>query len=642
MQFNKLRWGSTDAHKGLPYYTTLLRASHAVYSRVAPCGRPWSRITTVFRQQASLRPLQNKRSEQGRNELWPLQRLQHIANTEEQDIAPSIIIVGAGPTGLSAANLLGMAGIKTLVLERNADLSDCPKAISIDDEGLRICQAMGLIDEITEHVVLDIEAHYLSKQHFLTKVSPTSRRNGYPLISTFHQPAFEATLLQGLARFPCVEVRFQHTVETFVQDAEKVTLHINTPDGTLSTMDCDYLLACDGGKSPVRHTLDIPMYQPTLLPRRPRHNRRETDVGERWLVVDTINDDDTSTAATFFCNYTRPAVTVPAPHHARRWEFMLLPNEKDTDLLADETIYELIRQARAFHPTMRLEVPNSKPHVVRKTVYTFRSVVAQRFIQGRVFLLGDAAHLMPPFGGQGMNSGLRDAHNLCWKLQMVLQQHASPKLLETYHTERYPHVKEMVLFSSILGNIVMTTTQRASQIRDWLFALVNKIPPLRNAITEMRVKPQPRYSKGFLLASKDKRSKKFVGAFLPQPVILTRDGNKVLLDDVLGNGFAIIRLYEKPEQAFEDVPEKIGQLGEVKYVCVQPQGVPFAEVESERGEVVSDVDGVLGKFLQDRQDIFVVVRPDRYVMGVFNTKERRALKMLLIQKAINNHIIEHI
>ncbi len=569
----------------------------------------------------SLRPFRNKQLGLGRNQLWPLQRLQNVANTKEQGIAPSVVIVGAGPTGLAAANLLGMAGIKTWLLERNTDLSDCPKAITIDDEGLRICQAMGLADKITKHVVLDIEAHYLSKQHFLAKVSPTSRRNGYPLISTFHQPAFEAILFQGLDRFPCVEVRFQHIVETFVQDTEKVTLCVSTPDGTRLTIECDYLLACDGGKSPIRHALGIPMYHPTLLPGWQKQNTRETDTGQRWLVVDTVNDDDASTAATFFCEYTRPAMTVPAPHHARRWEFMLLAGEDDTSLSADDTIRELIHQARASHPTMRVEAQHSKPRIVRKTVYAFRSVVAQHFLQGRVFLLGDAAHLMPPFGGQGMNSGLRDAHNLCWKLQTVLQQHANPRLLETYHAERYPHVREMILFSSILGNIVMTTTRHASQLRNWFFTVVNALPPLRNAITEMRVKPQPRYSKGSLLLHANQNKKRLVGALLPQPQVLTRDGSMLLLDNVLGNGFVVLRLYEKPEYAFKDVPEDIGHQSGIKYVCVLPQGTVFAEEEQKHCEVVSDVDGVLGGFLRDSRDIFVVIRPDRYVAEVFKTEK---------------------
>jgi len=588
---------------------------------------------------------------------------QNPAYSQGDKTSPSVIIVGAGPTGLAAANLLGMAGIQTLVLERNATLSDCPKAISIDDEGLRVCQAMGLRDAVIEHVVLDIEAHYVSAQHLFAKVSPTSRRNGFPLISTFHQPAFEATLLQGLDRFPCVKVCFQHTVETFVQEQEKVTLTVSTPDDTHYTLDCDYLLACDGGKSPIRHLLGIPMYSPTLLPRRRKHNKREDDSRQRWLVVDTINDDDVSTAATFFCEYRRPAVSVPAPHHARRWEFMLLRGERDEDLMADDTIHKFIRQARASHPHIHPAIQHSKPIIIRKTIYAFRSVIAQRFMQGRVFLLGDAAHLMPPFGGQGMNSGLRDAHNLCWKLRLVLQEQAHPRLLETYHVERYPHVKEMILFSSLLGNVVMTTTRMGAWFRNRFFAFVNALPPLREAITEMRVKPQPRYKRGFLLPipfnvqmetrapargrpshtrippkrtviwegrplagalaqfkrlSQHNIHTKLIGAFLPQPYVLTQEGKRVLFDDVLGNGFVLLRLYEKPEQAFEDAQGEQWQRLGVKRVCVMPQGVTGEVMKVEGCEVVSDVDGRLGDFLRHRQGILLVlVRPDRYVAGVF-------------------------
>ncbi len=534
---------------------------------------------------------------------------------------PAIVIVGAGPTGLAAANLLGMYGIRTLVLERNATLSDCPKAITIDDEGLRTCQAMGLIDQIVEHCVLNIEAHYLSAQHFLAKVAPTSRRNGYPLISTFHQPTFEAVLLRGLERFPCVEVRFGHTVEAFTQDTTGVTLSIRTSDGTDFSLSCDYLLACDGGKSPIRHALGIPMLQPRLLPRRSKKNRRDADEVQRWLVVDTLDDDDKSHAATFFCEYNRPAVTVPAPSQARRWEFMLLPGDQEADLLRDETIYTFIQQARGSYPTTRVGSLKSNPQILRKTIYAFRSVAAQRFMQSRVFLLGDAAHLMPPFGGQGMNSGLRDAHNLCWKLREVLQQGANPQLLATYQTERAPHVREMILFSSILGGIVMTPTRRASRLRDAFFTCINAIPPLRNAITEMRVKPQPRYRKGFLFPSKS--SKQLVGAFLPQPSVMTQDGKKMLLDNVLGNEFAALRLYENPEHNLKAImPEYLMQDMKVQYICVLSEHSPFPQTEQKNCIFVRDEEGVLEKFLRYRKDSIVVVRPDRYVAGVFQIGEQ--------------------
>ena len=605
-------------------------------------------------------------------------------NAQADTTSVPIIIVGAGPTGLAAANLLGQAGIETLVLERNTSLSDCPKAISIDDEGLRVCQAMGLYDEIVKHVVLNIEAHYVSARHLFAKVAPTRQRNGFPLISTFDQPAFEEALLQGLARFPCVEVRFQHTVETCMQGKDNVTLTVSTPENTRYTMQCSYLLACDGGKSPIRHMLNIPMEKPTLLPRLRRRSKRETDKRQRWLVVDTVNDDDTSTAATFFCSYRRPAVSVPAPHNARRWEFMLLPGEDGEDLLDDAIIHDLIRQARAAHPFMQNTVQQHKPLIIRKTIYTFRTVLAQKFMQGRIFLLGDAAHLMPPFGGQGMNSGLRDAHNLCWKLQLVLQGRDTPRLLETYSTERYPHVREMILFSSLLGDVVMTTTHTGAWFRDRFFALVNALPPLRDAITEMRVKPQPRYKKGFVLSlpfdiqngagdtfsqrtpttpfsqrtptrgyptilpsrashaqasysrvapcgrpsslgnpiarfkQLFKHNPKLVGSFLPQPYVSNQKGERVLLDDVLGNGFAVLRLYEEPEVAFENIQEDMWQQIGVKRVCVLPRGTTNHEVTNVGYEFVSDVDGQLGVFLRHRRDIVVLVRPDRYVAGIYS------------------------
>jgi 3-(3-hydroxy-phenyl)propionate hydroxylase len=498
-------------------------------------------------------------------------------NDHQHSLPVSVVIVGAGPIGLATANLLGLAGIDTLILERNATVSDYPKAISLDDEGLRICQAMRLGNALDSHTILGIDAHYISGNRLIAKVSPTSRRNGHPLISTFFQPEFEAILLQGLQRFPHARLYFQHTVETFDQDEHGIIIMVRTPDGQLRKIRCAYLLACDGGASTIRHILAIPMLGTTYA--------------QRWLVVDCINDDDPSTAARFFCNPQRPFVTVPSPHAGKRWEFMVLPGEDEVELLKQENVETLIRQSGG----------SVHPHIVRQRIYSFHAIRAESFSQGRVFLLGDAAHMMPPFGGQGLNSGLRDAHNLCWKLAFVLHGHAHPRLLDSYHTERSWHVARMIALSALLGSIVMPRKRSLALGRDALLLTLNAIPAIRTYIREARPKPQPRYKQGWFLSGSNRMSRALAGCMLPQPEISLQPGHHLLLDELMGDGFAIVRLHDNPSQAFAPLTHDLWQRLQTRFVCVSP-----------------DEDLTFTRFLRNRRDLFVLVRPDRHIMGVFD------------------------
>jgi 3-(3-hydroxy-phenyl)propionate hydroxylase len=212
---------------------------------------------------------------------------------------------------------------------------------------------------------------------------------------------------------------------------------------------------------------------------------------------------------------------------------------------------------------------------------------------------------MPPFGGQGMNSGLRDAHNLCWKIALVLQGQARSHLLETYHEERYPHVAQMILFSSLLGKIIMPTHRSIALLRDIFFRGLNVLPPTREALTEMRIKPQPKYTHGFLLPTSSKDNKALRGMLLPQPVVRTQEGEHLLLDDLLGNGFALLRLQEKPSEAFAPLKSALWEQLQVRFVCVQP----------------SSIEGDLHSFFRDQHERCILVRPDRYVFGVFRVSE---------------------
>ena len=502
-----------------------------------------------------------------------------------------VIIVGGGPTGLCAANLLGLAGISTLILERNSYLSDYPKAISLDDEGLRICQAMGLSADLSHCILSGINAHYLCAGRLLAKVAPTSRRNGYPLISTFNQPEFETTLLAGLERFACVTMLFQHTVQAIEQTNERIIVSAHTPDGDLHRFECAYLLACDGGRSTIRSALNIPMKGSTY--------------DQKWAVIDCVGDDDPSAIAKFFCNPQRPAMTVPSPHGGRRWEFMLLPGEAEQEMLHSNRIATLIREVGG----------SPHPQIVRRAIYTFHSTLAQRLSRGRVFLLGDAAHMMPPFGGQGLNSGLRDAHNLCWKLGLVLHGLADANLLETYHQERHKHVAQMIFFSSLLGNVVMSTKKPVALGRNLLLHGLNAIPAIRNYFAEARIKPQPRYASGFFLPDSSRLSKAMTGTMLPQPEVMTPQGQRVLLDDLLGTDFAIV--------AFCTNLDKIREVGKLNAGLHNHSGfwerlnTRLVCVQSEIGRAIGD--NALRPY---DDDLFIVVRPDRYVLGVF--KEEKA------------------
>ncbi|EFH90241.1 monooxygenase FAD-binding [Ktedonobacter racemifer DSM 44963] len=566
-----------------------------------------------------------------------LDHLRHAPIPGKLPAYSSVIIVGAGPTGLAAANLLGLLGVSTLLIERNEGLCTFPRAISIDDEGLRICQAIGLRDALLPSMRLGTEAHYLSGPHLLARVAPTQQRNGFPLISTFHQPTFEQALLQGLARFPHVHICFQHELLTFRQDENEVLLTLRTPGEQQVQVRCAFLLACDGGRSPVRHALALIMHAPSLsqallpLAARLRKPVQARQAPQRWLVVDCVEDDDPANAIIFFCNPTRPAVTVPAPAQGRRWEFMLHPQEQSEDMLREERIQALIRQSRLA----QRHWSSGKPaQISRKAVYTFYATMTSRLAHHRVFLLGDAAHLMPPFGGQGMNSGLRDVHNLCWKVALVLQRRAGQSILASYQGERVPHIREMILFSSTLGKIIMPTNRLVALLRDLLLrGVIARISAFTESLREMRVKPQPRYSQGLILSTRLPGFRHVPGSYLPQPQMLTRAHQPLALDDLLGPGFSLIRL--APEEDLVGAPLQHPAWSRLKprYIVLVPRlrHVPSKQYFSPHITPAYDLDGSLQALFQGRHDLYLLVRPDRYILGVFRTNEATAFAHRLLR-----------
>jgi 3-(3-hydroxy-phenyl)propionate hydroxylase len=541
----------------------------------------------------------------------------------------AVIIVGAGPTGLVAANLLGQQGIETLVLESHASTSDIPRAITLDEGGLRICQSLRLYEELRANMLLDVQAQYVSRGRLLARIAPSGRHNGHPFVSTLHQPTFEAILLRGLERFPCIEVHFQHTVIAVEQHEQGVHLTVQCPGGMGQHITCDYLLACDGGKSTIRQSLGIPMRilsGPFFVPA----SRRQARSSQRWMVVDGIEDGDENARGNiiFFCTSARPAVTVPAPEQRRRWEFMLLHGEQEEAVLQQD-ISKLIKQA-----TGRDEMTYSL-QITRRAVYTFHAMLAQEWMHGRIFLLGDAAHLMPPFGGQGMNSGLRDASNLCWKLALVLHGQAHTGVLATYAQERLPHTAQMIRFSAALGTLIMPTSPLIAYARDIFFHTINHIAPLRRVLTEAQVKPRSRYRRGLLLHARTGVEQRLVGTLLPQPRATLANGDHILLDDMLHAHFALLRFTTTPSTAYTSLDAQIWQRWSIRFVCIVPgeREIPDEAMDGSMTApfIVRDDENVLNsRLFHNNEALCLLVRPDRYIMGAFFIQNSQAFEQALV------------
>ncbi|MBT2458452.1 bifunctional 3-(3-hydroxy-phenyl)propionate/3-hydroxycinnamic acid hydroxylase [Streptomyces sp. ISL-86] len=496
-----------------------------------------------------------------------------MSETRTDDGAYDVAVIGCGPTGVTAANLLGSMGLSVVVLERDADVYPRARAISTDEEVLRIWQRVGLAERLKPDMLADRPVEFVdARGRTFVRACPTPRGHGHPPQMFLYQPALERVLREGVTRFPNVEVLLRHECLRVRQGAEGVDVTVATADGSVRHLRASYVIAADGGSSLTRAQLNVGYEGQTYE--------------DRWVVVDTemLKPWPDHDRLRFRCDPARPAVDCPTPLGHHRWEFPVLPADDEAYLTTDQAIYELVSRYGIGRDSIR---------ILRAIVYSHHVRFAARFRVGRVFLAGDAAHAMPPWIGQGMAAGVRDVANLCWKLDAVLRGQLPESILDSYEAERKPHVREVTRRAVFVGRIITERRRPVTWLRDTVLRALNGVPGFAQWLQDSHWIPVARYDTGLQARPRAGAS----GFQIPQPRVTAPDGAVVRLDDAHDGGWLLLHARTATPQPLWDVPS----------LTITPAGSRPAE-----GTLV-DSDGVLLPWFARRRAATLALRPDAYV-----------------------------
>lgn len=475
--------------------------------------------------------------------------------TDFSDEFFDVVVVGLGPVGATLAGMLGRANLRTLAIEQCEGIYPLSRAAHIDHEIMRIFQSLGIVEDIMPHLRVAPNYQFLATNGMpmlCIEREGVTGASGWPVSFNIYQPGIEQALHALLASLPAVTVKHGTGFTDIVENGpDGVTVSINGPSGT-RLIRSRFLVACDGASSAVRTALGTPLYN--------------YDFDEPWLVLDARVPDESGfpTSNLQICDPARPTTFVHMGPGRLRWEFMLRPEEQ-TDRVLEPTFLDALLKPWAGFGEIEIE---------RSAVYRFHGLVAESWRSNSILLAGDAAHQMPPFMGQGLCSGLRDAANLAWKLERAIRTDVSKKLLDSYQAERDPQVRFVIERAIYMGRLVCTLDAEVAKRRD----------------AEMLASPQtgapmalPAYARGWLLEGSP-----CAGELFPQPVLL----DEQRADDILGSGAWLI------VRDVTDLPEMEG----VRVIYLH-------------GDLPSWIIARFTDWMDERAVQAVLVRPDRYIFG---------------------------
>ncbi len=501
---------------------------------------------------------------------------------DEVDVA----IVGYGPVGQALAALLGRAGHRVAVFERYHEIYRLPRAVHLDHEIMRLLQTLGLADSLaTEMVAVHDYQWFGADGELLLRFDVQSpARSGWESDYMFFQPELEAALDRLGCAQPRVTVQRGWTAEALVQLDGGAELTVRrvveqdagglAPSDETRTVRAGWVVGADGANSFVREAMGI--------------SRRDLGFRERWLVVDAEPGDMAALAhlpiACQWCDPARPTTHVQSGPRHRRWEFMLVADEDPSEFEDPGRVWSLLE------PWYRPQ----DGRLTRSTVYEFRSMLADRMREGHVLLVGDAAHLTPPFLGQGLCAGLRDGANIAWKLDLVLRGVASERLLDTVDSERQPQNEAVIGLAVELGKVVCQLDPQAAAERDAMLRQAPPLPPLELApLTD-----------GVIHRNAGEGTDPLAGTLSVQGHV-ARGNREGRFDDVVGGGFQVIVAAGDPRE----------HLAAEHRALIDELAMSVASLDPAAPDGVQDLDGRLSAWLAEHDAYGVVVRPDFYTFG---------------------------